>query len=63
MSGIGGMVVSELLESTIAISPFVIGWVWVVVAEAIRQARRSGRRGALHRALRILSESEESPTA
>lgn len=51
MSGIGTMVVSALVESAVAVSPFVIGGMVVVAAEAVRQARRFGTHGALHSAL------------
>lgn len=61
MSGIGTMVVSALVESAVAVSPFVIGGMVVVAAEAVRQARRFGTHGALHRALRNLSDPAQDP--
>lgn len=61
MSGIGAMVVSALLEGITAVSPFVIGGMMVVAAETIRQARRFGAHGALHRALRSLSDPAQDP--
>lgn len=42
MSGIGTIVISALVESAVAASPFVIGGMVVVAAEAVRQARRFG---------------------
>ena len=45
MSGIGTMVVSAL----------------VVAAEAVRQARRFGTHGALHRALYAVSDPAQDP--
>lgn len=63
MSETGTMMISALVESAAAVSPFVIGEICVATAEVIRQARRYGTRGALHHALRVLSESEERPTA
>lgn len=61
MSGIGAMVVSALVESAVSVSPFVIGGMVVVAAEAVRQARRYGTHDALHRALRNLSDSAQDP--
>ena len=61
MSGIGTMVISALVESAVAVSPFVIGGMLVVAAEAIRQVRRFGAHGALHRALRNLSDPAQDP--
>lgn len=45
MSGIGTIVISALVESAVAASPFVIGGMVAVAAEAVRQARRFGTRG------------------
>lgn len=61
MSGIGAMVVSALLESIAAVSPFVIGGMVVLAAEAVRQGRKRGIHGALHRALRNLSDPAQDP--
>ena len=61
MSGMGAMVVSALLEGLVSFSPFVIGGMLVVAAEAIRQVRRFGAHGALHRALRNLSDPAQDP--
>lgn len=60
MSGIGTIVISALVESAVAASPFVIGGM-VVAAEAVRQARRYGTHDALHRALRNLSDPAQDP--
>ena len=61
MSGIGTMVVSALVESAVDVSPFVIGGMVVVAAEAVRQARRFGTHGALHRALYAVSDPAQDP--
>lgn len=61
MSEIGTMMISALVESAAAVSPFVIGEICVVTAEVIRQARRYGTHGALHRALRALSDPAQDP--
>lgn len=61
MSGIGAMVVSALVESAVSVSPFVIGGMVVLTAEAVRQARRYGTHDALHRALRNLSDPAQDP--
>ena len=61
MSGIGAMVVSALVESAVSDSPFVIGGMVVLTAEAVRQARRYGTHDALHRALRNLSDPAQDP--
>ena len=61
MSGIGAMVVSGLVESAVSVSPFVIGGMVVLTAEAVRQARRYGTHDALHRALRNLSDPAQDP--
>ena len=58
MSGIGAMVVSALVESAVSVSPFVIGGMGVLTAEA---ARRYGTHDALHRALRNLSDPAQDP--
>ena len=61
MSGIGTIVISALVESAVAASPFVIGGMVAVAAEAVRQARRFGTRGALHRALYAVSDPAQDP--
>ena len=61
MSGIGTMVISALVESAVSVSPFVIGGMVVLTAEAVRQARRYGTHDALHRALRNLSDPAQDP--
>ena len=61
MSGIGTIVISALVESAVAASPFVIGGMVVVAAEAVRQTRRYGTHDALHRALRNLSDPAQDP--
>lgn len=61
MSGMGAMVVSALLEGLVSVSPFVIGGMLVVAAEAVRQARRFGTHGALHRALYAVSDPAQNP--
>ena len=61
MSGMGAMVVSALLEGLVSVSPFVIGGMLVVAAEAVRQARRFGTHGALHRALYAVSAPAQDP--
>ena len=61
MSGIGAMVVSALVESAVSVSPFAIGGMVVLTAEAVRQARRYGTHDALHRALRNLSDPAQDP--
>lgn len=53
--------ISALVESAVAASPFVIVGMVVVAAEAVRQARRYGTHDALHRALRNLSDPAQDP--
>ena len=55
------MVVSALVESAVSVSPFVIGGMVVLAAEAVRQGRKRGIHGALHRALRNLSDPAQDP--
>lgn len=61
MSGIGTIVISALVESAVAASPFVIGGMVVATAETVRQARRFGTHGALHRALYAVSDPAQDP--
>ena len=53
--------ISALVESAVAVSPFVIGGMVVATAETVRQARRFGTHGALHRALYAVSDPAQDP--
>ena len=61
MSGIGTIVISALVESAVAASPFGIGGKGVVAAGAVRQDRRFGTHGALQTALYAVSDPAQDP--